>query len=211
MGVLIASWLAKRSAVSCGKGHPLNPCSVLFLPPFFRETVTPFNHASVPCPLCGQPIGDQEQVFSTWGAFPVRLELARFCDAEMHWSCYRIWPHQAEFAKAYFDFWVDEECTNRCWAKAFHDDHVFMTVNPFIADQGEAILVLSTTGSRLRVEIEDWLEWLEAPEMSDEEPMHPAEIAEMRRLVPRLRAAFPTVDDIMNALDGESKGWTIQD
>ena len=162
------------------------------------------------CLICGEALANDQQLFGTWGVFSVPAGLECFCDAVIHWSCYANWPHRAEFAKAYFDFWVDEEKHNRCWAKAFHDEQVFMTVNPFIAEAGEAILVLASTGSRLRVEMDEWQTWLEAPEMSDGEPMHPIEIAEMQRIAPVLKAALPTEDDVMNALDGESKGWTRQ-
>ena len=81
------------------------------------------------CLICGEALANDQQLFGTWGVFSVPAGLERFCDAVIHWSCYANWPHRAEFAKAYFDYWVDEEKHNRCWAKAFHDEQVFMTVN----------------------------------------------------------------------------------
>jgi hypothetical protein len=162
------------------------------------------------CPICGKVLTEQDERFGTWGVFAVPPDLFRFCDAVMHWSCYADWPRRPEFAKAYFDFWVGNEPHNRHWAKAYLDDQVFVTVNPFLGESGEAELVLAATGSRVRVRMEEWERWLDAPETSEGARLHPLEIAELRRVAPALKAAIPTVDAVMNALDGESKGWTRQ-
>ena len=83
-----------------------------------------------------------------------------------------------------------------------------MTVNPFIGDGGEAVLVLAATGSRVRVDMTEWENWLVNHVTSEGERLHPIEIAELERVVPALKAALPTAAAAMNALDGESKGWT---
>ena len=73
---------------------------------------------------------------------------------------------------------------------------------------GEAILVLARTGSRVRVDMAEWEQWLEAPETSEGERLHPLVVGELREAVPAIKAAIPTSAAAMEALDGESKGWT---
>jgi hypothetical protein len=160
------------------------------------------------CPICNGVITDDDERFGTWGVFPVPADLFGYCDAVMHWSCYATWPRRREFARAYFDFWVGNEPHNKYWAKAYLDDRVFVTVNPFIGDGGEAELVLAETGSRVRVQMADWERWLDTPETSEGKRLYPLVIEELRHVTPALKAALPTVDAVMNALDGESKGWT---
>ncbi|HEX4611477.1 MAG TPA: hypothetical protein VH092_25005 [Urbifossiella sp.] len=92
--------------------------------------------------------------------------------------------------------------------KGHLDDRVPATVNPFNGEGGEATLVLSQTGSRVRVNMAEWERWLEAPTISEGEQLHPLVVAELREAVPALKAAIPTADAAMDALDGESKGWT---
>jgi hypothetical protein len=83
-----------------------------------------------------------------------------------------------------------------------------VTVNPFSGDDGEAMLVLAETGSRVRVELPEWERWLDAPETSEGERLHPLVVEELRQIAPGLKAALPTADAVLNVLDGESKGWT---
>lgn len=160
------------------------------------------------CPICNEVLTEQDERFGTWGVFAVPPDLFRYCDAVMHWSCYAAWPRREEFARAYFEFWVQEEKSNRFWAKAYLDDRVVVTVNPFNGKSGEAILVLARTGSRVRVDMAEWEQWLEAPETSEGERLHPLVVGELREAVPAIKAAIPTSAAAMDALDGESKGWT---
>jgi hypothetical protein len=160
------------------------------------------------CPICGGVLTEDDETFGTWGIFAVAPDLFRFCDAVMHWSCYAAWPRRREFARAYFEFWVGNEPHNQYWAKAYLDDRVLVTVNPFLGDDGEAELVLAETGSRVRVRMSEWGPWLDEPTTSKEGPLYPLVVEELRAVVPALKAAIPTVDAVMNALDGESKSWT---
>jgi hypothetical protein len=89
-----------------------------------------------------------------------------------------------------------------------------MTVNPFNGERGQARLLLSRTGSDVRVDLAEWERWLEAPETSRGQRVHPLVLEELRDVVPALGAAIPTADAAMEALDGESKGWrriTVED
>jgi hypothetical protein len=172
-----------------------------------RVDMAIFVPGSSQCPLCGSVLTDRDEVFGTWGVFSGDPELFAYCDAVMHWSCYATWPSREKFARAYFDFWVEEEATNRFWAKAYLDERVLMKVNPFNGGQGEAVLVLARTGSRIFVDLDDWERWLESPETSRGEKLHPMEVDELREVIPALKAAIPTADAAMVALDGESKGW----
>jgi hypothetical protein len=160
------------------------------------------------CPICRRTISEEDERFGTWGVFKVAPDLIDYCDAVMHWSCYAPWPRRREFARAYFNFWIGNEPSNRYWAKAYLDERVLVTVNPFISDGGEVELVLAETGSRLRVRAAEWEQWLNAPDTSEGRPLYPLEAEEVRAVVPALKAAIPTVDELMDALDGDSKGWT---
>jgi hypothetical protein len=159
------------------------------------------------CPICGFVLNDDDERFGTSGVFHVPPGLLQFCDAVMHWSCYADWPHRPEFAKAYFDFWVGNERHNQYWAKAYLDGRVFVTVNPFLGENGEVELVLAATGSRVRVQIEEWERWLDSPTTSEGRPLHRLVVEELRAAVPALKVAIPTEDAIVGALDIESKGW----
>jgi hypothetical protein len=159
------------------------------------------------CPLCGRVLDEQDELFGTWGVFTADWELFPYCDATMHWSCYADWPRREAFAREYFDFWVEEEKTSRCWAKAYLDERVLMTVNPFHGRHSQAILVLARTGMRISVNMAEWERWLECPETSEGRKLYPLVVDELREVVPALKAAIPTRDAVMDALDGESKGW----
>jgi len=163
------------------------------------------------CPICGGILTEQDEHFATWGVFAVPPGLGRFCDAVMHWSCYADWSHRPAFARAYFDFWVRNEPSNPYWAKAYLDDRVLVTVNPFIGDGGQVELVLAHTGSRVRVQAAEWERWLDVPETSEGRRLYTLVVDELRVAVPALKAAIPTVDALMHALDGESKGWKRRD
>jgi hypothetical protein len=155
------------------------------------------------CPICHKVLTDEDEVFGTWGVFSVDPALFPNCDAVIHWSCYADWPRRPEFARAYFNFWVKDEPHNQYWAKAFLDDQVFVTVNPFLGAAGEAELVFAATGSRIRVRIDEWERWLDNPETSEGERLHPLEIAELYRVAAALKSTFPTADAVMDALDGD--------
>jgi hypothetical protein len=160
------------------------------------------------CAICHEVLTEQDEVFATWGVFGVDLELFPYCDAPMHWSCYAAWPHRETFARAYFDFWIEEERRNRYWAKVYLDDRVLMKVNPFNGENGEASLLLSRTGSSVRVDLTHWEQWLEAAETTkDGRKLHPLEVDEFREIAPVLKATLPTWDSVMDAIDGASKGW----
>jgi hypothetical protein len=166
------------------------------------------------CAICNELLKVGDEVFGTWGPFTADPELFPYCDALIHWSCYAPWPRREAFARAYFEFWVEEERTNSYWAKAYLDDRALMTVNPFNGERGEARLLLSRTGSDVRVDLAEWERWLVAPERSRGKRVHPLVLEELRDVVPALRAAIPTADAAMEALDGESKGWrriTVED
>lgn len=154
------------------------------------------------CPICGGVLTKRDERSSTWGMFDLPPDLLRFCDDVTHWSCYADWPRRPEFAKTYFNSWVDNEPHNPFWAKAYPDDRVLVSVSRSL---GEVELVLAATGSRVRVKMEEWKCWLDAPETSNGERLHSLEIAELRRVSPVLKLAIPTVDAVKNALDRESK------
>ena len=160
------------------------------------------------CSLCNGVIAHRDEVFGTWGVFSAEPELFVHCDALMHYSCFAAWPRREPFARAYFDFWADEERTNRYWARAYLDDRVLVTVNPFNGTDGEVRLLLSRVPCEARVDLEHWERWLLAPETSIGRRLHPLVIEEFRVALPALRAALPTADAVVQAVDAESKGWT---
>ena len=111
------------------------------------------------CRLCGQPMLEGP-VFGTWGVWlPNHDPLWKFCDGSMHWDCYASWPHRQRFASTYFHFWVEAEATNAFWHRAFLDDEVLVTVNPF-EPVNAAWVHLKDTGSRIDVKLKNWVAWL---------------------------------------------------
>jgi len=162
------------------------------------------------CSICGRKLEMDDERFSTWGTFGTPLDLFIYCDSSMHWSCYANWPRREEFARAYFDSWVENEKTDRYWAKAYLDDRVLMTVNPSRRQDGEAMLVLARTGSRVRGDLSGWESWLVDPGTADAdgERFHPLVRAELLDVLPALRSALPTLGAVMDAIDGASKGWS---
>ena len=152
------------------------------------------------CPICGGVLNEDDERFGTSGVYHVTPGLGRFRDAIMHWSCYADWPHRPEFAKAYFNFWVANERHNQYWAKAYLDDRVFVTVNPFLGENGEAELVLAATGSRVRVQMDEWERWLDSPNTSEGRPLHGLVVEELRAAVPARRGSIPAVDNVVNGL-----------
>lgn len=160
------------------------------------------------CSLCDGILTADDDLFTTWGVFATDPELFLHCEALMHWSCYAAWPRREAFARAYFEFWIEEERGNRHWARAYLDDRALMTVNPFNRANGEARLLLARTGYEIRIDLAGWERWLEAPETTEGHELHPLVVEELRDVVSSIRAAMPTADAVMDALDGESKGWT---
>ena len=104
------------------------------------------------CPLCEQPINEGPK-FGTWGVWlPSHDPLLRYCDGVMHWDCYAEWPHRQRFASTYFQFWVNSEEENVFWHRAYLDDDVLVTVNPFEPIRSSWVH-LKETGSRIDVKL----------------------------------------------------------
>jgi hypothetical protein len=150
------------------------------------------------CAICQQPLGS-ERIFATSGVFlPANDPLFEFCDAGMHWSCYAKWPHRLRFAKAYVDMWVEMEKQNPYWGRAYLDESVFVTVGPAVE---QASVQLYETGSSCRVPFAEWENWL----VELKPDLEPIEREALERVLPRLRAALPTPQALIEAVDWDSK------
>jgi len=146
-------------------------------------------------------------VFGTWGVWlPNHDPLWKFCDGSMHWDCYASWPHRQRFASTYFHFWVEAEATNAFWHRAFLDDEVLVTVNPF-EPVNAAWVHLKDTGSRIDVKLKNWVAWLAAePEGSS----HPVLAAAVRRAKQVLRGKVPTVEQLLASIDQPRKMQVVE-
>src|ERR1044071_1765554 len=57
------------------------------------------------CEICKQELNwnDTKSFFSTSGVFiPPTDPLSQYCDAPLHWNCYKNWPDRPRFAIAHF-------------------------------------------------------------------------------------------------------------
>ena len=130
-----------------------------------------------PCAICGGVLNEEDKTFGTWGLSraPGPLHVLRREHALV--LLRQLAPAQKEFTRAYFDSSVEQESTNQFWAKAYLDDRVLMTVNPFNEESGEADLVLARTGYIVRVDLAEWEHWFDAPYTSEGETL-PAPVVE---------------------------------
>jgi hypothetical protein len=150
------------------------------------------------CAICHEPLRTG-RIFATSGVFfSAGDPLFEFCDAGMHWSCYAKWPHRLPFAKAYVDMWVQIEKQNPHWGRAYLDDLVFVTVGTVTE---EVAVRLYQTGSDLRVPLNGWEKWLVKPNQE----LDPVERESLEQVLPRLRAAFPSAEALVEAVDWASK------
>jgi hypothetical protein len=162
----------------------------------------------LPCGLCGNPLGSAP-LFSTWGVFlPPEDPLWEFCDAGLHWACYAVWPHRQRFAKAYVDFWVEHETTNPYWGRAYLDELALVTVNPHPPVE-QVNIRLYETGNGPRVPLGEWATWLVEAEAYEYE--HPVEREAVVAVLPRLRAALPSPESVVAAVDWSAKRRMVEE
>jgi hypothetical protein len=148
------------------------------------------------CPLCDKEMLLKQSLFGTWGVWlPKSDALWKFCDATIHWNCYAAWEHQRQFARSYFEFWVEGRNENPYWRPAFLDDSVLVTVNP--SPPVEAVWVhLAATGTRYRPALENWGNWL-SDSSGDNHPLEQAALANVRQV---LRTNVPTSESLLSRL-----------
>ena len=158
----------------------------------------------IPCPLCHKDIDLDRDLFSTWGVFfPQDHRLFAFCDMAIHWDCYERWPDRAEFAKGYFQMWVEAEQSNPYWGKALLSDEVFVTVNPS-PDVSKVSVLLSETGSDIRIPLQQWNSWISnnhAPLLD----LHTIEREALNKVMPLLRVTLPNAETLVNLVNWAAK------
>lgn len=103
-------------------------------------------------------MGD-DRLFATSHFVGPDSDLWQFSDAVMHWDCYAEWEHRARFGRMYFEAKQASSGRNPFWGVAHSDDEVLVTANP---DKlvGEVDVMLAETGSRFRIPLADWEDWL---------------------------------------------------
>lgn len=68
----------------------------------------------------------------------------------MHWDCYGPWVFRGQFARTYFEFWVEHELQSPFWWRSYLDTEILVTVNPS-EHVHSAWVCLAETGSRFDV------------------------------------------------------------
>lgn len=160
-------------------------------------------YAGVCCAICATAIDTGSSCFATSGVFfPSDHPLFDFCDAPMHWHCYENWSDRAEFARAYVQMWVDAEPDNPYWGKVLLSPEAFVTVNPD-PPVAQVSILLAETGTKVRVPIEKWEEWLSGEAKAAGE--HPMEQRALNVVAPLLREKLPTVETVLQAVDWTAK------
>jgi len=148
----------------------------------------------------------EQLLFGTWGVWLAASDpLWRFCDAMLHWDCYANWEHRTRFGRSYFDFWVELEKENPYWFRAYHDETVFVTVNPSLADSSAWVHV-AANGTRHPVEISDWDVWLVNESLAG---MHPIEGTALNIAKRVLRRVVPSAASLLDRVDPHSKSELI--
>lgn len=155
-----------------------------------------------PCPLCGEDMTEDQDLFSTWGVFfDTDDPLFRYCDGAMHWPCYANWEHRPQFARSYFDMWVDNAGGNFCWGVVYVDEDVLVTTNP-VPPISSFCVVVAESGVRYMPKFDEWSDFVFRAT-----GQHEAERTALERVLPRLRrlgddpekiaarACFPVPDD----------------
>jgi len=156
------------------------------------------------CGLCSRPIDPLKPHFRASGDFlPKGDALTRYCNAAMHWPCYAEWPERSRFAQHYVDAWVAANRNNPFWWFVYRDEHVYISANPQKPVE-EASVRLYAAGSDIRLPLPRWSEWLRkcervTPGLSE------FELAELRKVLPTLRAQFPDDHAVVDAIDPDEK------
>ena len=108
------------------------------------------------CSLCGQRL--HEPVFSTAHFIDDETDhLWRYSDSGMHYDCYSKWEHRREFARRYFETWVDIFGRGRHWSVVYVDQDILLA---FGERMGEFSLMFSSVGEDLRIKKGDWSHWV---------------------------------------------------
>ena len=162
---------------------------------------------AIACSICGKGFVKGERVFGrgcVW--LPESVPLCGLCDGAMHADCYGEWPHRERFAASYFKCWVENERRDVHWHRAYFDDEVLVTVNPFPPIESTWVH-LRATGDRISVKVEEWQEWLakEVPETLHKnlrEPLVKAKAA--------LQATCPTAEALLADIDWEFKRPVVE-
>ena len=156
------------------------------------------------CALSGDPIEPGIPCFSTTGTFlPASDPLHKYCDSPILWEHYAAWPERRRFARAYVEEWIKANRNNPFWWTVHRDEDVYISVNPQRGIE-EVSVRLMEVGNDVRVSLSNWPRWLEDP-MSVSDHLHEVEIATLRRVLPKLRTAFPTARAIVEAIDPDEK------
>lgn len=166
-------------------------------------------YKGIRCLLCHQEMDTQSRLFSTWGVFfPPDHRLFAYCDAAMHWDCYANWPDRAEFARQYFQMWVEPDPDNPYWGLAFLSEEVLVKVNPD-PDVAKVSLLLAKTGSFLHTPLERWTDLIQKPATSFAD-LHPVERDALSEVWPLLQKAFPSADQLVARVDQAARQEALQ-
>src|SRR5262245_7026229 len=113
----------------------------------------------MPCALCGETLDTSGPFFATTAFLDPDHPLFSYSDAAMHWECYERWPHQAEFASAYFRSGIESRSANPFWGLALVSESVYVSLNP--DPSVDAVLIgLRTSGTKICVSLDGWTQWL---------------------------------------------------
>jgi hypothetical protein len=139
---------------------------------------------------------DDDRLFGTTHFLEADSDLWEYSDAVMHWDCYSKWEHRARFARMYFDFIKELSVQNRFWGVAHSDNQVLVTTNP---DKyvGEVDVMLAETGSRLRILLADWEDWLGGEWF--EGCAHEIEREALAAVIPLLQSRLPSAEVVIEA------------
>jgi hypothetical protein len=155
----------------------------------------------MPCALCRTPLDTEQSFFATSGVWlPDSNQLAKFCDTVMHWDCYAPWKYRRQFARSYFEFWVNNEQQNPYWWRSYLDANILVTVNPSEAIGGTWVH-LAETGSRFEAPLHTWEDWLAAADDAG----HEIERIALEAAKASLRQMRPTSESLIGSIDENSK------
>jgi hypothetical protein len=154
------------------------------------------------CAICEEPLGDRAYLATSGVFFEEDDPLCSFCDAPLHWDCYKDWPERHRFARQYVESHVESLVDNPYWGVALLTDVVALTVRK--KEPGRAEVWLLETGTNVEVALADWSAWLSDLTVG-EQGLDRLEVMNVWKALPELRRRFPTAQSLLSAVDWDAK------
>ncbi|MFN3652397.1 MAG: hypothetical protein ACK47B_22710 [Armatimonadota bacterium] len=166
-------------------------------------------YPGVRCAICKAEVDLGTDFFATSGVFfPPEHRLYPFCDAAIHWECYEPWPDREEFARQYFQMWLEGNETNPYWGIALRTETFFVSLNP--DPEVDAIKIhLAESGYSVRVSLTKWQAWLEDPDTALA-GLRPLVRHELMAAWPLLRREVPDRDTLIGRVDWHAKRKVLE-